>query len=133
MNVFVDTSAVLAMATNQDANYSAAEKVWRRLLAERHALWSTNYVLVETTALLQARKGMPAVQSFQAGIFPLLRIIWIDADMHKTSVQALLLANRRNLSLVDCTSMTVARHFGIQHFFAFDQHFTEQGFVCLEA
>jgi predicted nucleic acid-binding protein len=133
MNVFVDTSAVLAMATLQDTSYRAAEKIWQRLLTEQHTLWSTNYVILETTALLQARKGMPAVQSFYTAIFPLLRLVWIDEAMHKASIQALLLANRRSLSLVDCSSIAVARQFGIQYFFAFDQHFTEQGFVCLSA
>ncbi len=41
----------------------------------------------------------------------------------------MLAANRRQLSLVDCVSFAAMRELGIEHYFAFDQHFDEQGFT----
>ncbi|RME55690.1 MAG: VapC toxin family PIN domain ribonuclease, partial [Caldilineae bacterium] len=40
-------------------------------------------------------------------------------------------ANRRGLSLVDCTSFVVMQQLGIDTAFAFDNHFKEQGFTLL--
>jgi predicted nucleic acid-binding protein len=133
MNVFVDTSAILALLDQDDISHARAVQIWQRLVNEEHALVTTNYVILETAALLQTRIGLEAVRGFQNDIVPLLKPIWIDKDVHELSVQALLLANRRWLSLVDCSSMTIARQSGIDHFFAFDRHFSERGFTCLLA
>jgi len=42
-----------------------------------------------------------------------------------------LAANRRQLSLVDCVSFAAMRESGIEHYFAFDEHFDEQGFTMV--
>ena len=131
MNVFVDTSAILALADTEDHSYRVAAAVWQRLIAEKHQLLTTNYVLVETCSLLQARIGIQSVREFLSSIVPLINVIWIDEETHKASLQVLLLANQRRLNLVDCTSMAVARQSGIDHFFAFDRHLSERGFICL--
>jgi len=46
-------------------------------------------------------------------------------------MELLISANLRKLSLVDCTSFVLMRRLGVETAFAFDQHFVEQGFVCL--
>ena len=94
-------------------------------------LITTNYIFLETTALAQHRLGMAAVQDLQENIFPLFSVEWVGEAFHHTGVAALLTANRRQLSLVDCTSFEVCRRLGIQQVFSFDQHFVEQGFVLL--
>ena len=57
MTVFVDTSAFYAVLDRDDANHAAAEEAWRALLGEPATLLTTNYVLVETAALLQRRSS----------------------------------------------------------------------------
>lgn len=131
MNIFVDTSALLALLDRDDISHTLAGRIWQRLIAEKHKLFTTNYVLVETAALLQSRIGVDAVQELQSAIAPLLEPIWIGKDLHDSSMQAVLLANLRQLSVVDCSSILVARQSGIVHFFAFDRHFTQRGFTCL--
>ena len=131
MKVFVDTSAILALADPEDHSHRIAAAIWQRLISEKHELLTTNYVLVEICSLLQARIGIHSVQAFQTSIAPLLNVVWINEETHQASLQALLLANQRRLNLVDCSSMTVASRYNIQHFFAFDRHFTQRGFICL--
>jgi len=46
-------------------------------------------------------------------------------------VAALLTAGRRQLSLVDCVSFLTMRRLNLKMAFAFDRHFTEQGFEVL--
>lgn len=131
MSVFVDTSAFLAVLNREDVHHPTAKVIWQRLLQHDEPLVCSNYVLVETLALLQNRLGMAAVRAFQQAVTPLLHIEWISPVAHHAAAAALLTANRRALSLVDCTSFEVMRAHGITQVFAFDPHFDEQGFERL--
>jgi predicted nucleic acid-binding protein len=133
MRVFVDTSAFFAYVNRNDQNHLSAKEIFTWLIRERAKLICTNYVLLETVALLQNRLGMLVVKDFQESVVPLLRIEWVDEELHQTSVAVLLTANRRHLSMVDCTSFTTMRRLGIGTVFAFDQHFVEQGFTIAQA
>lgn len=131
MRIFVDTSAFLAVLDADEANHPAAAQVWEELLQGDARLFSTNYVLVETLALVQNRLGIPVVHAFQERISPLLRIAWVDEALHQSAVSALLAAGRRRLSLVDCASFEVARSYAVDAVFAFDVHFQEGGFKII--
>lgn len=133
MRVFVDTSAFLPLLNRSDEDHEAASLIWARLRSERASLSCTNYVLLESFALLQNRLGMEAVKGLQEKIVPLLQVEWIDLSLHQSGIAALLLANLRRLSLVDCTSFIMMRRLGIDTVFAFDQHFAEQGFIIARA
>lgn len=128
MRVFVDTSAFLALLDANERNHHEAARLWEHYIGEDVELICTNYVLVETFALVQSRLGLPVVSLFQDRVVPLLDTIWIDESLHEIGLTALLIANRRKLSLVDCVSFEVARKRGVDAVFAFDQHFKEQGF-----
>jgi len=131
MTVYVDTSAFLAVLDADDQNHPDAKRVWESLLSKRVPLIASSYVLVETWALVQHRLGIEAVRSFSEDVFPLLGIIWVGSDLHRRGVAALLAANRRNLSLVDCVSFEVMRDLGVKNVFTFDPHFREHGFTCM--
>jgi uncharacterized protein len=128
VSVFVDTSALLAVLHGSDKNHSRAARTWKQLLGHDEDLVSTNYVVLETAALLQSRFGLGAVRDLLEEIVPLLRIAWVDHDVQGAAVAALLTANRRLLSLVDCVSFVTMRRLGIVRAFDFDKHFAEQGF-----
>jgi len=127
MIAFVDTSAFLAVLDGDDRHHAQARRRWKELIEGQSALVCTAYVLVETIALLQSRLGTEAVRVFHEDIAPLLSIEWVDEELHRGGMTALLTASRRNLSLVDCVSFEVMRRRGITTAFAFDRHFREQG------
>lgn len=129
--VFVDTSAFLALLDADDENHAMAKKGLEGLLQTDSHLVTSNYVLVETFALLQNRLGMESVRVFQEDIVPLLEIKWVDAATHAVATGVLLSAGRRKLSLVDCSSFEVMRRSGIRRALTHDGHFREQGFESL--
>lgn len=128
MNVFIDTAAFLAILNADDLYHPSAMLAWDEILSSESTLFSSNYVLLETTAILQHRFGIEAVRLFENDIRPIIEITWVDDALHKQGMSALLVANRRNLSLVDCTSFEIIRQFGLDEVFTFDPHFREQGF-----
>lgn len=128
MSVFVDTSAFLAVLDRQDRGHARARATWERLIDAAERLVTTSDVLVETYALAQSRLGLEAVRAFTEDVVPLLRVYWVTEAEHRAAVAALLAANRRQLSLVDCTSFVVMRQLHLRSAFAFDTDFAAQGF-----
>src|SRR3990167_5787999 len=118
MRIFVDTSAFFALLDKDDAN-------------PENVLITTNYILVESFALIQHRLGIDAVMGLQEDILPIINVEWITSGVHRSGVSALLAASRRKLSLVDCISFEIMRNSGIKTIFTFDSHFEEQGFHCI--
>jgi predicted nucleic acid-binding protein len=90
-------------------------------------------VLVEAFALIQHRLGMEAVRTFQDDIVPVLDVRWVTEEEHQAGLAAFLTAASRRLSLVDCVSFETMRSLGIQAAFAFDRHFSQQGFVLISS
>jgi predicted nucleic acid-binding protein len=128
---FVDTSAFYAFMDAADGNHRKALRQWESLLRGGTALVTSNYVLVETFALLQSRLGMEATKTFQEDIAPVLSIQWVEERLHQSGVAGMLAASRKKLSLVDCVSFAIMRQLGVKSVFAFDRHFREQGFNCV--
>lgn len=131
MSVYMDTSAILAVLDADDDNHATAGKIWTKLLHARETLMCSSYVLVESCALVQRRLGMEALRTFQEDLVPLLRVEWVEEAIHQQAMEAVLIANRKDLSLVDCASFTLMRHCGVKKAFTFDRHFSGQGFECL--
>jgi predicted nucleic acid-binding protein len=131
MSVFLDTSAIVAVIDRTDANHAKADRFWRSVLAGEEPLVTSNYVIVETFALVQHRIGLEAVRDLTRDVLPVLTIRWLGEEQHVAATAAVLAAGRRRLSLVDCTSFEVMKDLGIRRCFAFDPHFREQGFECL--
>lgn len=131
MRIFIDTSALMAVLNQDDRYHQPAKQTWLEILSAESTLFSSNYVLLETTALLQHRFGIEAVGLFDRDIIPILNIIWIDQTVHNLAVGVLLAANQRKLSLVDCTSFHIMRDANLIHVFSFDGHFADQGFTNL--
>lgn len=128
MNVFVDTSTLLAVLDRSDDRHPEARRIWVEALEAGHTLICHNYILVETSAVLARRIGMEAVRVFERDVVPVLGLVWISREIHEAAVGAHLAAGRRGLSLVDCASFEVMRRTGLRTAFAFDPHFERAGF-----
>jgi predicted nucleic acid-binding protein len=131
MIIFIDTAAFYALLDRDDSNHRKAKRIWSHVLEVENVFITSNYVLVESIALMQNRLGMEAVRGFQANILPLINIEWVDADVHNSGLNALLTSSKRRLSLVDCISFEIMRSSGIKDVFTFDSHFIEQGFTTV--
>ncbi len=133
MTAFIDTSAFFAVLDADDRMHPPASAEWQRLLENGTTLRTTNYVLVEASALLQKRIGMEGLRAFAADLLPVLDVIWVDEGIHLSAENSLLVSARRDLSLVDCASFEAMRRLRIEQVFCFDPHFAEQGFKVLPA
>ena len=128
MKVFADTSGIFALLVGNDSMHQHARRAFADYSQHRAQLFTSSFVLVETTALLQRRIGLSAVRDLNTRILPLFDIIWTDKEWYSSAVQRLFLEGRKDLSLVDCLSFEIMDAYDIRAAFAFDKHFTEMGF-----
>lgn len=131
MTVYVDTSAIYAVMDADDAQHEVAKSTWVNLLESGDGLVCNSYVLLETYALVQHRLGIEAVRVLHDEILPVITVDWVDETIHKEAAAALLIAGRKDLSLVDCSSFVTMRRLGLRRAFALDHRFREQGFGIL--
>ncbi len=131
MKVFVDTSAFIAVLSADDRFHAQAKTIWQRELTSDTHLVTSNYVVLETTEILQNRIGLDAVRTFDGVMLPPIEVRWVDGPMHNAAMSAVLAAQRRSLSLVDCVSFEVIKETATDYCFTFDPHFSEQGFIIL--
>ena len=131
MIYYIDTSALLAILDADDKNHIKAKEQWTDLVLAEATLICSDYVLVESLALIQHRIGLMAVKVFHEDIFPILTVEWVDESIYQAGITSVLIASRRDLSFVDCISFETMRRLGIQSAFSFDKHFKKQGFLCL--
>jgi predicted nucleic acid-binding protein len=130
---FVDTSAFFALLDADDAHRARARVHLQEVLAAGADLLTHEYVVVETTALVQRRLGLAALRRFVDDLLPLVEVAWVDEALHGEAREALLAAGRRNVSLVDWTSFLVMRRLGVRTAFTFDLDFGAEGFEVLPA
>jgi predicted nucleic acid-binding protein len=124
--VVADTSALYALAFEDDRYHSLAIATYSRLLEEQHDLWLTSYVLVELGALIQRRLGFEHLMTLYESIGAAFQTLWVDRDMHTEAWSALAGREGRGLSLVDWTVFLAARHLNAS-VFTFDSDFAAEG------
>jgi predicted nucleic acid-binding protein len=129
VTTFVDTSAFQAILSEADAGHDRALRWLERTTAEGDEdLVTTNYVVVETTALVQARLGGTAVRAFIDDLLPACEVRYVAATLHARSVSAYLASLSRRSSLVDRVSFELMRELRIRRAFTFDRDFAREGF-----
>ncbi len=127
--VFVDTSGFYAALNAADPFHRRARDLLLRAEAESWRLLTTNYVLQEAWALIQARLGWDAVEAWQRAVLPRCEIVWVDAELHRLGAARCRQARARRLSLTDCISFEVMHREHLREAVADDEHFAAEGFA----
>ena len=128
--IFLDTSAIYALADRADTRHEEAVAHLDRLLQSGERLLTHNYVLVESLALLQHRLGTAAAVKL-ADSASGFEIVWVDRKLHEEAARRLARAGKRRVSFVDLVSFLVMKSRGIEKALAFDPDFSSEGFSLL--
>ena len=127
MTLFVDTSALYALMDRDDLNHASATRFWSEIETSE-TLLTHNYVLVETSALVQRRLGIEALRMLVDDLTLPISTVFVDRAVHDAAMSGVLGAQLRQLSLVDMVSFEIMRRAGVRAAFAFDDHFVRFGF-----
>jgi len=126
--IFADTSGFIALMDADDAFHEKAANTWKECGVQDCSLLTSNYVRLESWALIRRRLGFQAALDFTDLILPSCSILQVGELGFNSSVNEWRRARRRSLSLVDITSFHLMRSNEITKAFSFDGHFSEEGF-----
>ena len=98
MVIFIDTSAIYALLDASDKNHERALAAWAEWLSQPDQFATSNYVLLESSALIQYPLGIAAVRAFYEEFVPVLQVHWVTADLQSAGVKTILAAAQRDFS-----------------------------------
>jgi uncharacterized protein len=127
--VFVDTSAYYALTDRRDSRHANAQEIARRLANEHRRLFTTNFMVAETHALVLARLG----RSVAAAVLSALdrsttTVIRVSAADERRARAIIAQFDDKDFSLTDATSFAVMDRLRIRQVFTFDRNFAQYGF-----
>jgi predicted nucleic acid-binding protein len=126
---FIDTSGVVALMWKRDTRHVQAKATWKRLLARRTALATTDLVVAESVTLARTRGGFElSVRLGERLTGAQFEIVWCTASLLDAAWALYRKYADLDLSLCDCVSFAVMRARGIRTAFAFDSDFQSVGF-----
>ena len=131
MSLFIDTSGFYALLVGTERDHRAVLDAFRVAAERGRRMVTTNYVLVETTALLQHRIGLPPVRDLEERILPLVTVHWVSSELHRRAVERLFRTDKRKVSLVDVMSFIVMDAEGLSDVLGLDPDFATEGFRLL--
>ncbi|SHE83703.1 Predicted nucleic acid-binding protein, contains PIN domain [Desulfofundulus australicus DSM 11792] len=123
MAIMVDTGAWYAVCDISDRNHERARNFYEKVAGEVPLL-TTVAILVETWALLAARLGRHAAQTF----WQMLRetgtpVIALEQPDLEAAWQIMHAFPDQDFSFTDCTTFAVMERLRIEQVFTFDHHF----------
>lgn len=132
-NIFIDTSAFLALLRQGDKDHQRANEVLSNIDTKKIRGIITDYVIDETYTALLSKEGYPLAMEFDKN---LLSGAWsIERITEQRFARAQEVFRRFNRdkewSFTDCTSYVVMKELKINTIFTFDQNFKQMGFIPL--
>jgi predicted nucleic acid-binding protein len=131
--VFVDTSAYFALVNDQDIDYPRVLASATKLTAEGRRLFTTNFVLAETHAMVLRRLGRAvAVRVLDEIEQGPARIVRVSARDERRARQILKQYTDKDFSLTDTLSFAVMERLRIGYAFTLDDDFAQYGYQIVD-
>ena len=133
MNIFLDTSAIIALINERDASHAEAAEIMRRIKLREIPLTrfvTTEHVLGETLTFMSCtlKRHDLAVTTGEAIMNSnFIEIFRINDEVLRAAWETF--KKRREVSFADCVSFVLMEYLGIDHAFTLDVHFRQMGYT----
>jgi uncharacterized protein len=132
-DIFVDSSAWIALADQGDSRHKDAAAAYPALLRGFKILVTSNLVIAETYVVLLKEMGHDVAVDFLERINASPRIlrIWSNESIETEAEQILSKYSDQDFSYTDAVSFALMKRLKIKNAFSFDKHFVIAGFLNL--
>jgi len=127
--ILIDTSALYAMADNNDNFHNAAVSCLKQIAEKHYPMWVTNCTIIETHRRIMHSLGIDKGLFFLDNIYSGdLSIIRVELEDEIQARDYLHRYTDQDITYYDAISFAVMKRLGIGSAFTFDNHFTTLGF-----
>ena len=132
-DIFVDTSAWVALADRDDNHHKSAASVYPSLLKTYKKLITSNLIVAETYILILKELGHHAALIFLEKLKASPRIlkIYSNEQMETEAGEILAKYSDQDFSYTDAVSFVIMKRQEIKKVFCFDKHFVTAGFASI--
>jgi uncharacterized protein len=132
-DIFVDSSAWIALADRDDSHHQAAAEAYPILLKNYKTMVTSNLVMAETYIMILKGLGHQVALEFLERIKASPRILksYSYDDVETEAERILSKYLDQNFSYTDAVSFAIMKRQGIKKAFSFDKHFVTAGFTNL--
>ena len=129
-NIYVDTSAWVALADKGDAYHKKVSSLFPSIMKDHKNLITSNFVIAETYVLIMNELGHKAALKFLEGLRASPRILKIYSNEEIETHAEDLLAKYidQDFSYTDAVSFVIMKNEKIKKAFSLDKHFLIAGF-----
>jgi predicted nucleic acid-binding protein len=133
--VFVDTSAWIAISNVRDKYHPTARLTYNRLIGDQLTFVTTNLIIAETYIIIRRTGGYSQAMRYLKSLrgSPRLRRIWSDAGLESMAEAILEKHIDQDFSFTDAVSFVVMQEQEIEQAFTFDNHFAILGLQMIPA
>lgn len=124
--IVVDTPAFYALISSTDKFHMQAKSSYEHFLDWEWEMWTTSYVLLETSSLVHIRLGFEALETFIVNISSFVQILWIEETILSEAWSRMVTRHGRELSLVDWTTVVAAEKLSAS-IFTFKKEYNNEG------
>ncbi len=126
-DIFIDTSAFIALRVKDDVNYERAQSFLTAIREQRLRLHTTNFILDEVYTYFCRNHEIAIEMGELIMNNPLILLHRVSADDEKKAWELLKTFMDKDFSYTDTASFALMERLGIKTAFAFDEHFYQYG------
>jgi predicted nucleic acid-binding protein len=128
--IMVDTSAIYALIDRSDEWHKKAITLCKKLSTQNVDLILTNFILAETHALILSRVGHQLAREWVKNL--IWKIERVKEEDEKRAKEIIVAYQDKSFSYTDATTFAVMERLKLDVVLAFDNHFTQFGWQCLD-
>ena len=132
MNLFIDSSAFVALNNRLDGTHQRAVELNNSLVGKEFRFFTSNFVISESLTMIAQKVSLERAVRFKEEDFRDVDVVKITEAHEDQAFEIFKHLTSKNISFVDCTSFAVMRSLGITTVFSFDEHFKKMGFKMLQ-
>lgn len=125
----IDSDAFVALFLPDDALTSSIQQSFQDIEQHQQNIATTNWVIAETATVLSNRDSQETAIKFltmiDEGEIPVLSI---TAELERVTHSIFRAQTGKRTSMVDCSNVAVAQHFGIANLLTFDIFYKRFGY-----
>ena len=126
-DIFVDTSAFIAIRARDDANHKRAYDFLKRIKEEKLRLHTTNFILDEVYTYFSRAHDVAIEMAELVMNNPIITLHRVGVEDEDNAFRTLKEYGDKDFSYTDATSFAIMERLGLTIVFAFDEHFAQYG------